>query len=497
MLNQFDALIEELFLSLQPILTEDIRKIIHMQINSIKLLPPIIPAIPMTELPTSQYYCMQTIKNYLGPRDGQHYPYFFITGSAGTGKSFITNLIINELNSKNQDYLLMAPTGVAAQNIGGHTIHSLLRIHSQGSSYQTLAFSNIELYQKLKNISTIIIDEISMVSSTLFTYISELFAYIHHNAYPFGGINVIVLGDLAQLPPVRGTQVFKSSVWKAFYPLFLREPQRQSQNSDYYKLLQNIRFGNIDTFTWNMLQAKLDQTINATENNLENLLNTTHIVGHKEMAQQINQMICAMLPIEDDNKYLISDSIDVINGKVQNNAHYSTLIKQQTNLPPTVRLQIGARVMFLNNSQYKHKISNGTIGIITDIDTELQEIRCAFCVQSAIVDIAVKKCTSSFIINGAPASRTQFPLINAFALTSHKVQALTLPDISLDLNSQMFEKGQAYVAISRCKSWDNVKIKSLSREAFTVDKSMIKEYERLESIASQPLPLSRSLQTYN
>jgi ATP-dependent exoDNAse (exonuclease V) alpha subunit len=143
------------------------------------------------------------------------------------------------------------------------------------------------------------------------------------------------------------------------------------------------------------------------------------------MAQQINQMVCTMLPIEDD-KYLISNSIDIINGKVQNNAHHSTLIKQQTNLPSTVRLQIGARVMFLNNSQFKHRISNGTIGIITDIDTELQEIRCAFCVQSAIVDIAVKKCTSSFIINGAPASRTQFPLINAFALTSHKVQAVTL-----------------------------------------------------------------------
>jgi hypothetical protein len=153
MLNQFNSLIEELFHSLQTILTENTQNIIRMQIDSIKLLPPILPAIPMTGLPTSQYHCMQTIKNYLGPKDGQHYPYFFITGSAGTGKSFITNLIINELNDRNQNYLLMAPTGVAAQNIGGHTIHSLLRIHAQGSSYQTLAFSDIELYQRLKNIN--------------------------------------------------------------------------------------------------------------------------------------------------------------------------------------------------------------------------------------------------------------------------------------------------------------------------------------------------------
>jgi len=106
----------------------------------------------------------------------------------------------------------MVPTGVAAQNIGGHTIHSLLRIHSQGSTYQTLAFSDASLHQKLKSINTIIIDEISIVSSPLFTYISQLFSFIHHNTYLFGGVNVIVLGDLAQLPPVKGIQVFKSSV---------------------------------------------------------------------------------------------------------------------------------------------------------------------------------------------------------------------------------------------------------------------------------------------
>ncbi len=97
--------------------------------------------------------------------------------------------------------------------------------------------------------------------------------------------------------------------------------------------------------------------------------------------------------------------------------------------------------MFLNNFQYKQKICNGTIGIITDINIELQEVRCVFYVQNAIVDIAVKKCTSSFTMNRVPASRTQFLLINAFALTVHKIQGLTLPNISLNLDSQMFEKG--------------------------------------------------------
>jgi ATP-dependent DNA helicase PIF1 len=81
--------------------------------------------------------------------------------------------------------------------------------------------------------------------------------------------------------------------------------------------------------------------------------------------------------------------------------------------------------------------------------------------------------------------------------TVHKTQGLTLPKISLNLDLQMFERGQAYVALSRCSNWDDVKIRSLSMEAFMVDRSVIKEYERLEEKASEPLPLSRSLQNTN
>ncbi|RHZ70774.1 hypothetical protein Glove_267g53 [Diversispora epigaea] len=78
--------------------------------------------------------------------------------------------------------------------------------------------------------------------------------------------------------------------------------------------------------------------------------------------------------------------------------------------------------------------------------------------------------------------------------STKNIQGITLPNVSLNLDAQMFEKGQAYTALSRCCEWDNIKIRSLNREAFAVDESMIKEYERLETVASNPLPLSRSLQ---
>ena len=144
--------------------------------------------------------------------------------------------------------------------------------------------------------------------------------------------------------------------------------------------------------------------------------------------------------------------------------------------------------MFLNNSQIHHQICNGSFGIIIDVDIENNNVRVAFSVSSAIVDMAVSKQTSHFLINGVPATRTQFPLHNAFTLTVHKCQGLTLPDVSLSLDSQIFTSGQAYVSLSRCSKWEDVKINSLSRDAFKVDPSMINEYERLEEIVTRPLP---------
>src|SRR4051794_22293134 len=138
--------------------------------------------------------------------------YFFITGSASTGKTFIVNLIVNELKKKKQNYLILAPMGVAAVNVNGQTIYSALRICFMGSSYQTLTFSDQNFNQELRNIRTILIEEISMVSSELFTFISQIFSNLHHNPTLFNNINVLVFGDLVQLPPINNHPVYKSSI---------------------------------------------------------------------------------------------------------------------------------------------------------------------------------------------------------------------------------------------------------------------------------------------
>jgi hypothetical protein len=190
-------------------------------------------------------HVVSTIKNILSPKTQKNkYLYFFITGPAGTEKSLIINLITNDLKNKRSKYLLLAPTGVAAQNIGSQTIHSALRIHETSNGFQTLAFYDYEFFKNLQQIDTLIIDEISMVSAALFSFISDMFSVIQQKTIAFGRLNIIVVGDLAQLLPVTGLQIYKSSEWKLFYPLFLKEPQHQNQvtrNStwqNFYKYLE-------------------------------------------------------------------------------------------------------------------------------------------------------------------------------------------------------------------------------------------------------------------
>jgi ATP-dependent exoDNAse (exonuclease V) alpha subunit len=385
------------------------------------------------------------------------------------------------LAQRRSNYLLLAPTGVAAQNIGGRTIHSELRIVSAPGGFYTQAYADEDLKNRLKTIDTIIIDEISMVSAELFDFVSGIFASLHSNAIAFGGINVIVVGDLAQLPPVTGQHVFRAAAWTLFYPLFLRIPQRQRADVRFYHMLEEIRMGNISQTTWNILQQRHSEFL--SQSAIDTLLNTTHIVGFRENAQQINRMICNMLPVHRD-RFLISQASDFVGSADWDPSLSNKMFKPKTNLPSSVRLQPGARVMYLNNSLIDQGICNGTVGVITDVDVQHRCVRVAFSVRGSLVDADIYEVIHYFTINGNHCSRSQFPLQNSFALTVHKTQGLTLPKVSLSLDGNIFAPGQAYVALSRCSTWENIEISHLDRSAFMTDPDVISEYQRLTDISN-------------
>src|SRR5204863_8639078 len=171
--TQFTEMLNRLLQSLQQHLPATLSHIVQIQMESLKILPHVLPETAMLELPYDQYRTLSTISMYMGRNNGVKWPYFFITGSGGTGKSYIINMITNILNQRRSKYLLLAPTGVTAQNIGGRTIHSELRILSTHGGFYTRAYADENLKNHLKSIDTIIIDEISMVSAELLDFISN------------------------------------------------------------------------------------------------------------------------------------------------------------------------------------------------------------------------------------------------------------------------------------------------------------------------------------
>jgi len=135
--------------------------------------------------------------------------------------------------------------------------------------------------------------------------------------------------------------------------------------------------------------------------------------------------------------------------------------------------------MFLTNKLFDEKLCNGSIGIVTKI-IDNDNIEVVFPIDSGLNQVIVKKITTYFNLNGASAQRTQFPLQNAFALTVHKTQGLTLPHTTISLDEQMFANGQAYVAMSRATAWENIEIRSFNPDAIKVDNEMLAELNRLQ-----------------
>jgi ATP-dependent DNA helicase PIF1 len=408
---------------------------------------------------------------------------FFLTGSAGTGKSFLLQTIVAALKAgigcRRHKVLLLSPTSIGAMNIDGTTIHSALRIRSSClagdcASFSTLLWDDDNLQNDLRQINTLVIDEVSMVSGDLLSYLSNMFARLHHNHRPFGNVNVILVGDLFQLPPVAGSAVFRAPVWRLFYPLILSKTHRQNDDSGFFDMLEELRFARPSPRTIATLQDRANNFSAA-----ENGLSTTHICGYRRHAERINRLISSSLSSQLSYDHFAKD---FINNRPVDLLNSAKPFKGLTNLPDCVHIALGARVMFLDNSLFAHGICNGTIGIILAMNDD-DSIKVAFPTATGIQEIDVSITSQRFYVDGAPACRRQFPIQNAFALTVHKTQGLTLPSICLELDETIFACGQAYVAISRAKHWRDIAISSFRHDAFRVDPNVIREYERLQSVA--------------
>jgi len=258
-------------------------------------------------------------------------------------------------------YLKTAPTGIAAVNIGSQTIHSTLSISPRptNGNYQSLLFAHEDRLKEIQRLDIFIIDEVSMVDSELFDFISQLFRHIRRQTSPFGNLHLICFGDLMQLPPVSSIKVFKSNFWQTLFPLFLTTYQWQKDDLAFASLLNEIRFGHLTASVKAALSQKYQHCTICDHAYL-----TMYIISYHIEARRLNQLLLNGLDTGQQIQYY---ALDYEEGQILQGYTTAYTFSRATNLPDIVTLAVGAKVMYLTNTLLPQGICNGSCGVNTAI----------------------------------------------------------------------------------------------------------------------------------
>jgi len=405
----------------------------------------------------------------------------FVTGKAGTGKSYLLKHFKINTNKK---VLFTAPTGVAALNIGGVTIHSAFGFNNLKDGAQ-IRLSD-EKKKCLTEIDTLVIDEISMVRVDVFNQIDLILKKVNDNNQPFGGKQIIVFGDVFQLPPVTDSSA-KTALLKKYGGIFffnspayangifffreLNKIYRQDENETVFKnILNNIREGKIHSSDIKELNKHYYETPPE---------GTPQIVCKRETVNIINNENLSKLR---GKEYVYEAEITSTDEK--------PIAENDFPCPSSLKLKAGALVMMVANDNEYHRWVNGTIGVVRSLSNN--QINVA--IEGKEYSIAKTKFakTECYIFEGELrykeiASMTQFPLVLAYAVTIHKSQGKTYNRIACDLNG-CFAPGQAYVALSRCSNFKQLYLLSkIESEMIMTDKEIVAFYEH-EKNKSDPIP---------
>lgn len=397
----------------------------------------------------------------------------YITGKAGTGKSTLLKYL---RATTNKNIVVLAPTGVAAINVGGQTIHSFFKFPPKLIKQEDIKKSRDSIL--FKKLDSIIIDEVSMVRADLMDGIDYSLRLNRGNMYtPFGGAQMLFFGDLFQLPPVvkgKELQDFFNTVYGSPYffcskalkesnlkMIELKKIYRQS-DSNFINILNSIRDKCIDNFLLSYLNSMV---VHSKEFLLDEYITLTPT---NNAASRINNDFLAKI---NESEFVIKAEIK---GKF-NESDFPTDYE--------LRLKKGARVMLLKNDPDKRWV-NGTICEINSVSND----RVSVDIYGQIYEL--KKDTwekieyyfnrkENKIEEKIIGSFSQFPLRLAWAITIHKSQGHTFSKVFIDLGEGAFAHGQTYVALSRCTSLEGIKLKRPVHEKDVIFDPKIYEYSNV------------------
>jgi hypothetical protein len=392
----------------------------------------------------------------------------FLTGEPGSGKTHTINEYVAYLRSCGIEPAITASTGIAATHIGGLTIHSWsgIGIRRDLSAYDLDHISqNKTVVRRVENARVLIIDEVSMLSSRTLDMVEVVCREIRRSKDAFGGLQVIVVGDFFQLPPVftrdeqsgqktlegqsqRGEHfAYQSRAWEVLNPLvcYLSEQHRQ-EDEIFLEFLSSVRRATVGEHHRVLLRTRYSPVPKG---------GITQLYSRNANVDEINNAELAKVP----------GTSNVFQMTSQGPEKLVASLKKGCLSPETLSLKVGARVMFTKNDVIMHRYANGTIGVVVDFakDTGSPIIK-----TNAGKTIMVEPDEWRIEDGGRVLARiSQLPLRLAWAMTVHKSQGMSLDAAHMDL-SDAFEYGQGYVALSRVRTLAGLSLAGLNARALEV-----------------------------
>jgi hypothetical protein len=415
----------------------------------------------------------------LAVTDGQN---VFITGGAGVGKSYLIDYLIQDMEINKKKCAVVAPTGVAAVQIKGFTIHSYFRLPIYCDQMTSHELQHPEcsdtVYNRIRNLEILIIDEVSMIHQKVFEMIESISRTVRNSSKCFGGLQIVLIGDFFQLAPISQDEkksfIFETNIWEKLnlHSILLTEPHRQ--NTADFEILSKIRKGNV---SFHDLKSCFIEHMDI-EDLVRHYSDWTILYATNKMKDNYNSFMNSSL----------DTPIHTFQAKKSGEVE-----KMFNHVPDCLELRIGSRVMIIHNINGCELI-NGDVGQVIGFkkckekDDELWPI---VHINRTKRDYTIRYQMWKFYAffnkeNDAEkewrviASKYQLPLALGWSFTIHKVQGLTLDKVVVDLNN-LFSPGQAYVALSRCRNLEQLKIINYHSSKIIISALASKFYEEEEA----------------
>ena len=411
----------------------------------------------------------------------------FLCGPGGTGKSEQLKLVYHHALAMEMKAYICAPTGTAAVNVGGSTIHRLFKLglaDKPADVILKIIYSHTEALERIRSMELLLIDEISMLGEDILDLLDYIAKSIRRNKKPLGGIQLVASGDFAQLPPVKDRYCFLSSVWGEldFAVIKFTNPYRFN-NKEHFDFLSRIRLGEQTHEDIQKLWKRQEAYTKAIETKQfeKEEIKPTKIYSLRKDVEKENNDELAKLPGK-ISYYKAKDSFipkkykrEAASRDSESEKQYSTYM--DTTVAQMLILKPDCQVMLTSNLDLDNGLCNGSRGVVKECFPDGVQILFKNGQNLKILNQEYKYSDEKMTIK-----RLQLPLIVAYSLTIHRIQGASLDYCIMDIGSSIFGPAMAYVSLSRVRSLEGIYLISFSPRKIYADKIALQFEKAINSL---------------